>query len=346
MREIEVDGRTLQEQQATVRVGLVGAGAIAEPHVRAWLALGADVTVHSRRPPTEFADRHGIGVARSLETLVAECEIVDVCSPTPTHDEVVRVAVASGRHVVCEKPLARSATAARSLVEAAEAAGVLLFPAHVVRYFPAYEDLRRRLDEGEVGEVRSAVLTRRVAAPPTGSWFHDPDQSGGVVLDLMIHDLDQVLWLFGPVRTVAAELIGTGGRAVRATLGHEGGVSSTVEGEWGPAGTVFATSCEVHGSQGALHIDSLTDPDAPDAEEPLSAPAARRARPPANRSPPSGHRRRRRRGRRAGRAGARAAGHTLVSRQPAGDTNRICGADVPAPEILSPAARFAACLRV
>ena len=251
-----------------LRVGLVGAGAIAEPHVEAWQTLGVEVTVHSRRPPTEFADRHGIGVARSLQALVAGCDIVDVCSPTPTHEEVVRVALASGRHVVCEKPLARSATTAQSLVDAAEAAGVLLFPAHVVRYFPAYTDLRRRLDAGELGEVGSAVLTRRVAAPPEGSWFHDPDQSGGVVLDLMIHDLDEALWLFGPVRTVAAELTGPGDRGVRATLQHEDGVTCTVEGQWGPPDTAFATSYAVHGSKGTLHHDSVTDHPAAHAESP------------------------------------------------------------------------------
>jgi myo-inositol 2-dehydrogenase/D-chiro-inositol 1-dehydrogenase len=252
----------------TVRVGLVGAGAIAEPHVRAWLALGADVIVHSRRPPIEFADRHGIGVARSLEALVAECDIVDVCSPTPTHDLVVRAAVAAGRAVVCEKPLARTAETAQSLVDAAAAADVLLFPAHVVRYFPAYEDLHQRLGRKELGQVRSAVFTRRVAAPPDGSWFRDPGQSGGVVLDLMLHDFDQALWHFGPVRTVAAEPMGSGDRAVRATLTHEAGVTASVEGEWGPPTTAFSTSYAVHGSQGSLHHDSVTDQPAVDAESP------------------------------------------------------------------------------
>ena len=246
----------------------MGAGAIAEPHVRAWQALGVGVTVHSRRAPTEFADRHGVVVARSLQALVAGCDIVDVCSPTPTHEEVVRVALASGRHVVCEKPLARTAAAAQDLVDEGAAAGVLLFPAHVVRYFPAYQDLHRRLAAGAVGEVDSAVFTRRVAAPPDESWFQDPAQSGGVVLDLMIHDLDQALWQFGPVRTLTAERLGPGDRAVRATLTHEAGVTTAVEAQWGPPDTAFATSYAVHGSKGALHHDSVTDDSAADAESP------------------------------------------------------------------------------
>jgi predicted dehydrogenase len=246
--------------------------AIAEPHVRAWQTLGIDVTVHSRRPPTEFAERHGIGVARSLQDLVAGCDIVDVCSPTPTHEEVVRVAVAARRQVVCEKPLARTAAAAQALVDEGAAAGVLLFPAHVVRYFPAYEDLHRRLAAAEVGEVSSAVFTRRVAAPPDESWFHDLGQSGGVVLDLMLHDLDQALWQFGPVRTLTAERIGPGDRAVRATLTHEAGVTTTVEALWGPPDTAFATSYAVHGTRGALTWDSRAvdadGPDSSDAESP------------------------------------------------------------------------------
>jgi myo-inositol 2-dehydrogenase/D-chiro-inositol 1-dehydrogenase len=252
----------------TVRVGIVGAGAIAEPHVRAWQALGAEVLVYSLRPPTDFAARNGIGIRPSLESLIADTDVVDVCSPTSTHEQAVLAALAAGRHVVCEKPLARTAATAQTLADAADAAGLLLFPAHVVRYFPEYEDLWARLEAGEVGEVSTAVLTRRVAGPPPGSWFHDEEQSGGVALDLMIHELDQALRLFGPVDTVVAELLGADRRAARAALGHVGGVTSTVEAHWGPADTAFATSYLVRGSKGVLEHHSSHDPTASEPDDP------------------------------------------------------------------------------
>jgi myo-inositol 2-dehydrogenase/D-chiro-inositol 1-dehydrogenase len=241
----------------TLRVGVVGAGSMAEAHVPAWQALAAEVVVHSLRPPTRFAARHRISVSPSLADLADRCEVVDVCSPTTTHEEVVRTALDAGCQVVCEKPLARTAAAAQSLVDRAAEAGLMLFPAHVVRYFPAYRDAEQRVRAGEVGAVRSLHLTRQVASPREG-WFHDVEASGGVVLDLMVHDLDQALWLLGPVRGVAAERLDSDGDWVRAQLEHVGGATSTVEARWGPPEVGFATEVTIQGRTGTLH-HSATD---------------------------------------------------------------------------------------
>jgi len=243
----------------TLKVGVVGAGSMAEAHVPAWRALGAQVAVHSLHPPTELATRHGVAVADSLDSLVGSSDVVDVCSPTPTHEAVVRTALDAGRHVVCEKPLARTSAAAQALVARAADAGLMLFPAHVVRYFPAYRDLERRVRGGEVGTVRALRLTRQVASPRAG-WFHDREQSGGVVLDLMVHDLDQALWLLGPVRSVAVARLDADGDWVRAMLGHETGATSTVEARWGPADPGFATSAAVEGGGGTLEHSATEVP--------------------------------------------------------------------------------------
>lgn len=242
----------------SLRVGVVGAGSMAQAHVPGWRALGAEVSVHAPRRPTAFAARHGAAVADSLAALVGSVDVVDVCSPTATHEEVVRAAIAAGRDVVCEKPLARTSGAAQALADRAAAAGVVLFPAHVVRYFPAYRDVEQRVRSGELGTVRSLALRRQVASPREG-WFHDVEASGGVVLDLMVHDLDQALWLLGPVRSVAAQRLDDGDW-VRAHLGHVGGATSTVEARWGPPDVGFATEVTVEGASGMLHHEATDLP--------------------------------------------------------------------------------------
>jgi myo-inositol 2-dehydrogenase/D-chiro-inositol 1-dehydrogenase len=229
---------------------------MADTHVRAWRALEVDVRVHSRHDPSRFATEHGIPAVADLDELIDRCDVVDVCTPTPSHEPLVLAAVEAGRQVVCEKPLARSARTAQRLADAARDAGVLLFPAHVVRYFPAYDDVRRRVLAGEVGAVRSVDLSREVARPADGSWFHDTAASGGVAFDLMIHDLDQALWLLGPVEEVSARAVDAAGERVRATLRHVEGGTSTVEAWWGPADTVFATRVAVHGGAGSIEHDS------------------------------------------------------------------------------------------
>ena len=157
-------------------------------------------------------------------------------------------------------------------------AGVPLLPAHVVRWFPAHEALHARLVAGSLGVVDRARFTRQVQAPPEGSWFHDVERSGGVVLDLMLHDLDQALWHFGPVRDVTATAHGPAGQAVRAVLAHDSGTTSTVEATWGPAGTPFATTFEVTGSRGTARHDSMADPAGGDAAGGGEDPFLRQAR--------------------------------------------------------------------
>jgi myo-inositol 2-dehydrogenase/D-chiro-inositol 1-dehydrogenase len=221
-------------------VGVVGAGAMGATHAEAWRGLGAHVALHSRRPPTELADQLGATVAPTFDDLLGSVDLVDICTPTPTHPDLVRAAVAAGRPVVCEKPLARTAADAADLAEAADAAGVLLVPAHGVRFFAAYRRLHRAIQ--------------------TGTWFRDDERSGGVVLDLMLHDLDQALWHFGPVDEVTASSLGAGDDSVRARLVHTSGVTTTVEATWGPQRTAFATTFSVVGDDGTMTSDSRREP--------------------------------------------------------------------------------------
>src|SRR5699024_8995040 len=123
---------------------------------------------------------------------------------TPAHPEIVRAALDADKDVLCEKPLALDPAEARDLVAHAERAGRTLFPAHVVRFFPQYAAARRAIDTGAVGQL--AVLRfERTGSLPDRSWYADDDLSGGIVVDQMIHDIDQALWMAGPVERVYAQ---------------------------------------------------------------------------------------------------------------------------------------------
>ncbi|MFD5557309.1 Gfo/Idh/MocA family protein [Streptomyces sp. NPDC127068] len=274
-------------------VGLVGAGTMARAHLPAWLALGARVAVWSAgggaaRLAEEYR-AEGVTVAPDLDGLIGRSTVVDICTPTPSHPALALAAIAEGRSVVCEKPLALTPRDAAEIAGAAEAAGVLLFPAHVVRYFPAYEAAAASVARGELGEPTELRFTRGGAYPVWSPWFADPALSGGILMDLMIHDMDYARLLAGEVVSVRAEAQTTpntapgGARAEgTAVLTHASGAVSRLSATWGPADVPFRTTFRVTGTRGIVAHDSTAPTglragsgtgDAPDAATP-AGPAA------------------------------------------------------------------------
>ncbi|MDT5036487.1 MAG: myo-inositol 2-dehydrogenase / D-chiro-inositol 1-dehydrogenase [Micromonosporaceae bacterium] len=244
-----------------VRVGVVGPGYIGVRHIEAWRHL--DVTLHGY---ARSASRHAEVAAAypevtwhpSVAGLLAAVEVIDVCTPTDAHADVVLRAASAGRQVVCEKPLARTLGEADAMITACAAAGVQLFVAHLGRYAAGYAAARQAVVDGEVGEPTELRLYRGGAAPGWASWFDDPARSGGVLLDLGIHDIDFARWIAGDVIDVTGAMTGPGrGRAI---LTHAGGARSAVTAEWGAAGLPFRTSFEIIGTAGELTYDSVTDP--------------------------------------------------------------------------------------
>lgn len=248
-----------------LNVGLIGAGGISHVHADAWRALGANVRVYSLHGAEELATEYGFDVAESLEDAFAHADIVDIVTPTDTHVPLARAAIAAGLHVICEKPLALTAAEARQLADAAEAAGVRLFPAHVVRYFAEYRAIKERVAAGAIGTPATQRFYRMGSAP-VSSWFFQERRGGGIVRDLMIHDIDQAVWLAGPVTTVYAaqnppSADDTVPNAVTAhvVLTHASGVISHVQGSWLPQGMPFRVGVEIAGAEGRLTYSSAED---------------------------------------------------------------------------------------
>lgn len=143
-----------------------------------------------------------------------EVDVVDICLPTPTHVEIATAALATGKHVVCEKPLARTSADARVIADAAAKAKGFFMPAMCMRFWPEWEWIKRAVAEQHYGRVMAATF-RRLGSYPVG-WFMNGAMSGGALLDLHIHDTDFVYHLFGKPRGVFSQ----GYRAASGEVDH------------------------------------------------------------------------------------------------------------------------------
>lgn len=203
--------------------------------------------------------QHGGRAYPSLDALIADVDVVDICAPTHVHHEIALKAAAAGKHVVCEKPLARTVSQAEEMIAAFAHAGVQLLVAHVVRYFPQYAQAKALVDGGEVGDVAVVRLTRASFRPKreVDNWFMDTAKSGGMLLDLMLHDFDYAHWIAGEVESVFAKNVSSTrpdapGDYALAILRHTSGAISNLEGAWAYPPPLFRTSLQIAGSHGLI----------------------------------------------------------------------------------------------
>jgi UDP-N-acetylglucosamine 3-dehydrogenase len=253
-----------------MRVGVVGAGFIGAVHLEAYANMPEVevVGVADARPEIAAAGATVVGARAypSYEELVAEedVEVVDVCLPTTYHRELALGAAREGQHVILEKPIARTLEDAGAILEAFTGTEHRLFVGHVVRFFPEYVRIKATVDAGDLGTVGVARTSRR-SPFLTGwrDWYADWRMSGGILLDLMIHDFDFLRWILGEVERVYAR--GVLGREYNrldyalVTLRFEGGAIAHVEGQWGYPGP-FNYSVEVAGSRALVTADSTDSP--------------------------------------------------------------------------------------
>jgi predicted dehydrogenase len=233
---------------------------MAATHATGWIAAGDQITQvlgSGSSRAAALAEELAADVADSLDELLSAVDVVDICSPTDTHLACIRAAAERNIPIVCEKPLGRTRDDAREAVAICEAADVPLLVAHVVRFFPEYSAARQRVLDGDLGDVAVMRLDRSTYFPMgDGSWFSDDVRSGGVVLDLMIHDVDYARWVAGDVVRVYAKHAQPpkSGGHVLATLRHSSGTLTHIQGSWAfPEGS-FRTSLEIAGSDGLLTL--------------------------------------------------------------------------------------------
>jgi predicted dehydrogenase len=166
--------------------------------------------------------------------------------------------------VLVEKPLALDGAAADAIVGEARRNGRTLMTAHVLRFLPDYVVLRDAVRAGQLGAARFATFRRRCAAPGWGGWLQDPSKSGGGVFDLLIHDVDMCLQLFGRPETVAATGVSDAARGIDcldASLFYADRTAVSVIGGWhNPGAFPFSMEYTVTFDGGTIDFHSAGRP--------------------------------------------------------------------------------------
>ena len=203
----------------------------------------------------------GVKVFRDLDELLADpdVEVVDICTPTTAHPEQVMAALRAGKHVLCEKPLARTSAAAREILKVSEASPGMLMPAMCMRFWPGWAWLKQVVAGQTYGKVLAARF-RRVSAMPAWSGqgtYTGGSDLGGALLDLHIHDSDFVHFLFGrPASVFSTGVMDSAGAINHVLTQYEfpGGPAVHAEGSWLPT-TGFNMAYTLYCERGTLDFD-------------------------------------------------------------------------------------------
>jgi myo-inositol 2-dehydrogenase/D-chiro-inositol 1-dehydrogenase len=197
---------------APFRFGLVGAGRMGQTHLRAF--EGSDrvqvvaIAEPDERARQDIAQLYGLRGFGDLSDMlgVGEIDGVLVATPTDTHLAVLTALSATGIPALCEKPCGTSPEEARRVVTLMAASGSVVHVAYWRRFVPSLQRLRQRIRDGKLGSVLSIVCSQWDREPP--SWGFR-ERSGGIFVDMGVHEIDQVRWLMGDdLRPVAVASAG------------------------------------------------------------------------------------------------------------------------------------------
>jgi predicted dehydrogenase len=214
--------------------------------------------------PGEKLDFSKVKQYARLEEALADPDIeaVDLCLPTYLHESAAIAALRAGKHVLVEKPMALDGDACDRMIAEAEMSGKVLMCAQVLRFWGDYQPVVSARRSGKLGNARSAFFRRRCAAPQWGKWLQDPNKGGGGIFDLLIHDVDMCVHLFGVPEAVSAtghEFMPKGIDTIAAQLHYPGVPSVVITGGWHhPAAYPFSMEYTVTFDEATIEYSSAS----------------------------------------------------------------------------------------
>lgn len=265
-------------------IGLIGSGFMGKAHVFGFATaqkvfdLPMQIELHTLADITDAAARqaaYDFGFAHYTSDWREmldnpEIDVIDITAPNALHKEMALAAIAAGKHVYCEKPLAPLAADAAEMAEAAEAAGLKTQVGFNYLCNPMMRLAKEMIESGELGEIhgyRGLHAEDYMANAEDPYTFRHNPAGGGALADLGSHALATAEFLLGPITRVMGDCVtaigerpdGKGGRKTievddigRAFLRFANGASGSIEGNWIATGRKMQHDFEVYGSKGAL----------------------------------------------------------------------------------------------
>lgn len=257
-----------------LRAGVAGVGNLGKLHVRSLLALPELVSVDALADPIEERrlgknlktenlnlnlgtdETDGAGKVRSYDDYRPLCEdgeldVVVIATPSDLHASAAILAMENGKHVFTEKPMSLNDADCDRMIDAAKANHRTLMVGHCLRFYPEYVAAYEMMRSGKYGKVLTANMNRHGGRP--GGWFAETERSGGVNLDLHIHDIDTALWWWGKPDKVMSRTLDAqpGASSILSQWSYKDGPEVQIEASW-DAGSGFAAGFRIVLERGTL----------------------------------------------------------------------------------------------
>ncbi len=266
------------------RIGIVGLGFMGRMHLGNWMKLpGCEVVAVCDSNPdlanrldeqignieglSKEVDMSQMTFYHDFEVMLQEARLdaISLTLPTHLHPALTARAFNAGVDVLCEKPMALTSEKCGEMLEAAQSTGRKLMIGHCIRFWPEYAWLKEIVQSCQYGKVLN-VCFDRISTRPTwssGGWLADPSKSGGMILDLHIHDTDFVHYLFGIPKSVSCRTLGIPEQSdcVETDYFYDQDMLISARGSWLASDSYgFRMAYEIHLEQATIIYDCTRDP--------------------------------------------------------------------------------------